>query len=69
MNTRHLMMPFALLFAFPALSRGDEFPARIPEEKPDYPISAAVARLYDQWNPHEDRGNELYSNLDRETIR
>ena len=34
-----------------------------PPEKPDYPVSVAVARLYDQWNPHEDRGNELYSNF------
>ena len=33
-------------------------------EKPtDIPLSAAMQRVYDQWNPHEDRGNELYSNF------
>ncbi|MEM7343346.1 MAG: family 43 glycosylhydrolase [Chloroflexota bacterium] len=40
------------------------FPARLPAEKPqDRPISAAMVRLYDQWNPHEDRGNPFYSNF------
>ena len=39
------------------------FPAVVPLEKPDIPLSAAMHRLYDQWNPHEDRGNELYSNF------
>ena len=36
------------------------FPAVMPMEKPDFPLSAAMARVYDEWNPHEDRGNELY---------
>ena len=40
------------------------FPGVIPDEKPtDIPLSAATQRLYDVWNPHEDRGNELYSNF------
>ena len=39
------------------------FPALIPMEKPDRPMSAAMERMYDKWNPHEDRGNELYSNF------
>jgi len=39
------------------------FPALVPMEKPDQPLSAAMHRLYDEWNPHEDRGNELYSNF------
>lgn len=39
------------------------FPAIMPEEKPDRPLSAAMERMYDRWNPHEDRGNELYSNF------
>ncbi|VGO16366.1 hypothetical protein PDESU_04957 [Pontiella desulfatans] len=51
------------LAILPIISVAEIFPALIPEEKPDYPVSAAVARLYDQWNPHEDRGNELYSNF------
>ncbi len=40
------------------------FPAIMPMEKPtDRPLSAAMARMYDVWNPHEDRGNELFSNF------
>ncbi|MGB2129105.1 MAG: glycoside hydrolase family 117 protein [Flavicella sp.] len=39
------------------------FPAVVPLEKPNIPLSAAMHRMYDQWNPHEDRGNELYSNF------
>ncbi|GAB6165926.1 hypothetical protein JCM19992_19260 [Thermostilla marina] len=40
------------------------FPARIPPTKPENrPLSAAMQRLYDQWNPYGDRGNELYSNF------
>ncbi len=39
------------------------FPAVISEEKPGQQYSAAVDRLYDQWTPYEDRGNELYSNF------
>ena len=42
---------------------GEPFPAVVPPEKPDQPLSAAMERLYDEWNPHEDRGNELYSNF------
>jgi hypothetical protein len=38
------------------------FPAVIPQEKPvDRQLSAAMARLYDTWNPHEDRANEFYT--------
>ena len=53
------------LFAAASLASAERkpFPAVMPLEKPDYPISAAMARLYDEWNPHEDRGNELYSNF------
>ena len=40
-----------------------DFPARIPLKKPVFNISPAVERLYDEWNPHEDRENELYSNF------
>ena len=38
-----------------------EFPSKIPLEKPTFEISPAVERLYDNWNPHEDRENELFS--------
>ena len=62
------LMILALLFALLSSSRA-EFPARIPTEKPDYPVSAAVARLYDQWNPHEDRGNELYCVVEIHALR
>lgn len=39
------------------------FPAEIPMSRPTIPVSSAVSRLYDQWHPHEDRANELYSNF------
>jgi hypothetical protein len=40
------------------------FPAVIPLEKPtDRPLSAAMARMYDVWNPHEDRANPFFSNF------
>jgi hypothetical protein len=40
------------------------FPAKIPLEKPsDRKLSAAMERMYDVWNPHEDRGNEFFSNF------
>jgi len=39
------------------------FPAIMPKEKPNRPLSAAMERMYDRWNPLEDRGNELYSNF------
>lgn len=40
------------------------FPAIVPLEKPtDRPLSLSMSRLYDVWNPHEDRGNELFSNF------
>ncbi len=43
---------------------GKAFPARLPLEKPtDRKLSAAMERLYDAWNPHEDRGNEFFSNF------
>ena len=40
------------------------FPAKLPLEKPtDRTLSAAMQRLYDVWNPHEDRANEFFSNF------
>ena len=40
------------------------FPAVMPMEKPaDRPFSASWARMWDRWGPHEDRGNELFSNF------
>ena len=42
----------------------EPFPCKMPLEKPtDRPLSAAMARMYDVWNPHEDRGNEFFSNF------
>ena len=42
----------------------DVFPAKISLNKPtDYKLSSAMARIYDVWNPHEDAGNEFYSNF------
>lgn len=40
------------------------FPAKVAMTKPaDIPLSAATQRLYDVWNPCEDRGNEFFSNF------
>ena len=39
------------------------FPGVVPSEKPNQELSAAMHRMYDRWNPHEDRDNELYSNF------
>lgn len=51
----------------PAVSWADDpapFPAELPRKKPaNRPLSAAVERLYDEWSPQGDRGNELYSNF------
>ncbi|NQT17027.1 MAG: hypothetical protein HQ582_29995, partial [Planctomycetes bacterium] len=45
-------------------SAAGPFPAVMPMEKPtDRPLSASWARMWDRWNPHEDRANELYSNF------
>ena len=45
-------------------TQSKSFPALVPLTKPtDRPLSAAVERLYDVWNPQEGRGNELYSNF------
>ena len=47
-------------------SRQDDkaFPAVIPLEKPkDRRLSIAMERMYDVWNPHEDRGNVFFSNF------
>ncbi|MEX0321641.1 MAG: glycoside hydrolase family 117 protein [Puniceicoccaceae bacterium] len=59
------MRTISLLLAsiWPILCQADFFPAKIPPEKPGYQVSVAVERLYDTWNPYEDRGNELYSNF------
>jgi hypothetical protein len=36
----------------------------MPDTKPaNRPLSASWSRMWDQWNPHEDRANELYSNF------
>ena len=40
------------------------YPSLIPNRKPtDRPLSAATQRMFDVWDPHEDRGNPLYSNF------
>lgn len=58
---KHLVILCCLTISF---SYGQKaFPGLIPTQKPDRPMSEAMHRMYDQWNPHEDRGNELYSNF------
>lgn len=46
------------------MSKQKGFPAVMPTEKPsDRPLSAAMERMYDIWNPLEDRENEFYSHF------
>ena len=59
MTRSNLIIVINLLF----LNSYADFPAKIPMEKPTQKVSPAVERLYDEWNPHEDRENELYSNF------
>ena len=54
---------FPILLIIISVSCSADFPSAIPPEKPVFKISSAVERLYDEWNPHEDRANELYSNF------
>ena len=58
-------LPLGATAADPRVTSGPKpFPAVMPEEKPtDRPLSASWSRMWDQWNPHEDRGNELFSNF------
>jgi hypothetical protein len=39
------------------------FPDIMPETKPNRPLSAAMNRLYDQFNPLDDLGNEFYTHF------
>ena len=50
-------------YSFINLIHASTFPSLVPFEKPDFALSVAMERLYDQWNPHEDLNNELYSNF------
>ena len=51
------------------MSENRPFPAKTPLTKPtDRPLSAATARLYDVWNPHEDRANVFFSNFKYSTL-
>ena len=54
---------FSLLFLSFKTIEATTFPSVVPLEKPAFALSAAMERLYDQWNPHEDLNNELYSNF------
>lgn len=58
-------MQFFILLLFSCFTSvyAETFPSVVPIEKPSFELSAAMERLYDQWNPHEDLNNELYSNF------
>jgi len=60
-----VLVPLSFLHADPKEPRANKaFPAKLPLEKPtDRKLSAVMERLYDVWNPHEDRGNEFFSNF------
>ena len=57
------MRVFLVIFSCLVTVYAYTFPSVVPIEKPSYALSAAMERLYDQWNPHEDLNNELYSNF------
>ncbi|MCF7848759.1 MAG: hypothetical protein K9M45_07920 [Kiritimatiellales bacterium] len=63
MNRMNYVCSVLAMLAITACAAVKPFPGVVPMEKPDLPLSAAMERLYDEWNPHEDRGNELYSNF------
>ena len=52
---------FTIILVFVCLH--ETFSSVVPIKKPSYELSAAMERLCDQWNPHEDLNNELYSNF------
>jgi hypothetical protein len=58
-----VLLTFILLWSAITACVAAPFPAQLPLELPERPVSASVGRLYTQWNPHEDRANELYSNF------
>ena len=64
-------MQFFILLLFSCFTSvyAETFPSVVPIEKPSYELSAAMERLYDQWNPHEDLNNELYSNFKYTPLR
>jgi hypothetical protein len=67
---RFLQMMGAVALTTVGVHAGEKpFPGEVPLEKPQPPLSAAMERLYDEWNPHEDRGNELYSNFKYTRLR
>jgi len=48
----------------PQTNKSAAFPAKMPLAKPaDRALSAAWSRMWDLWQPLEDRANELYSNF------
>ena len=72
LNLAMIISIVGTLIVLPSLSFADgnqgsdsaPFPAKVPLARPTgRKLSAAMARLYDMWNPHEDRGNEFFSNF------
>lgn len=63
-NTFLVLISFMANFSAIAQAKNTNvFPGEVPNEKPNIALSAAMHRMYDRWNPHEDRANELYSNF------
>ena len=59
---KRLITLTACVFCIAKVCSQQSFPAVMPNEKPEN-ISAATARLYDDWDIYGDRTNELFTNF------
>ena len=58
-----VVLLFVCLLTGSACSRPSAFPYGLPDEKPDRPMSAAMARPYSQYAAVTPENNELFSNF------
>jgi hypothetical protein len=63
MNSNCFNAPFVLLLglALPAAAQTGAFPYKLPETKPNRPLSVAMERLYNDYSAPTPEANELYS--------
>ncbi len=63
MNSNCLYAPFVLLLGLvlPAAAQTGAFPYKLPEKKPNRPLSVAMERLYNDYSAPTPEANELYS--------
>lgn len=56
-----MIQRFFLFLSFCNLLTSQEFPYKLPREKPEIPLSVAVNRVYDNYMAPRPEDNELYS--------